>query len=85
MSELADEIEETVEKIEQELHYEWRQLRHYEAWVPAFIDCGGYKTLDIERLQDDMDSREWSYYRAGLIEGYGKAVHEFNKVLKDDE
>jgi hypothetical protein len=72
-------MSDAVEKIEWELNYEWRQLREPGEWIPAFVDVGGYKSLDIERLEDDMDHRAWGYYRAGQIEAYGKALRELEK------
>ena len=33
-------------------------------------------------LGDDMGRSEWGYYRAGLIQGYGRALRELEK--RDD-
>jgi len=75
-------MSDVVEKIESALEHEWRQLRKPGEWIPAFVDVGGYESLDIERLEGDMDYRAWGYYRAGQIEAYGKALRELEK--RDD-
>lgn len=72
-------MSDVTEALEDELVYEWNELRKPDEWVPAFVDVGGYKSLDIEVLREDMDARAWGYYRAGLIEAYGKALRQLEK------
>ena len=72
------------DRLQEKLNEEWRQLRHPQEWIPAFTPLGGYETLDTERLKDDMDAQAWGYYRAGLIEAYGRALRELEKENGED-
>ena len=73
------------EKLRDRLDYEWRQLRMAQEWVHAFVPVGDYKSLDIERLEDDMDHRAWGYYRAGLIQAYGEALRGLEKERGEED